>query len=62
MDISALEGSAARRAYSDPMDQESEATLAYRAHMNSQGSPSETVAQNYRWRPGTELAARIMNA
>jgi rubrerythrin len=44
------------------IDEESEATLAYRAHMNSQGSPSETVAQNYRWRPGTELAAKVMNA
>jgi len=43
-------------------DEESETTLAYRAHMNSQGSPSEIVAQNYRWRPGTELAARVMNA
>jgi rubrerythrin len=44
------------------VNEESEATVAYRAHLNSQGSPSETVAQNYRWRPGTELAARVMNA
>jgi hypothetical protein len=28
----------------------------YRDHMNSEGSPSETVAAGYRWRPGTELA------
>src|SRR4051812_25478168 len=44
------------------LDQESEATLAYRAHMNSQGSPSEIVAQNYRWRPGTELSLKVVNA
>jgi rubrerythrin len=36
-------------------DQESEATRAYRDHMNSEGSPSETVAAGYVWRPGTEL-------
>jgi len=43
-------------------DQESEATQQYRAYMNSQGSPSEIVAQNWRWRPGTELAAKVVNA
>ena len=36
-------------------DQESAETRAYRGHMNSQGSPSETVAAGYVWRPGTEL-------
>jgi rubrerythrin len=36
-------------------DQESAETRAYRDHMNSQGSPSETVAAGYVWRPGTEL-------
>jgi rubrerythrin len=36
-------------------EQESDATRAYRDHMNSQGSPSETVAAGYVWRPGTEL-------
>ena len=36
---------------------ESEATLAYRDHMNSQGSPTEAVAEGYVYRPGTELAA-----
>jgi hypothetical protein len=35
-------------------EQESEATHAYRDHLNSQGSPSETVAAGYVWRPGTE--------
>jgi hypothetical protein len=34
---------------------ESEATRRYREHMNSEGSPSETVASNYRWTPGTEV-------
>jgi hypothetical protein len=35
---------------------ESEATTAYRKHLNSQGSPSEAVAAGYRWTPGTEVA------
>jgi rubrerythrin len=35
--------------------QESNDTRAYRDHMNSQGSPSDTVAAGYVWRPGTEL-------
>ncbi len=37
------------------IDGESEATLRYREHMNSEGSPTETVASNYRWMPGTEV-------
>lgn len=37
---------------------ESEATLAYREQLNSDGSPSETVAAGYRWAPGTEIAQR----
>src|SRR5689334_4418096 len=36
-------------------DEESQATREYRDHMNSQGSPTETVAAGYSWRPGTEL-------
>jgi len=35
--------------------QESEATRGYRDRMNSQGSPSQTVAEGYVWKPGTEL-------
>ncbi|HEY0963602.1 MAG TPA: hypothetical protein VGE69_14720 [Pseudomonadales bacterium] len=31
-------------------------SLAYRNHINSQGSPSETVSAGYTWRPGTELS------
>jgi hypothetical protein len=38
-------------------DQESDETLLYRDHLNSEGMPSETVAVGYRWAPGTELAA-----
>jgi rubrerythrin len=34
---------------------ESEHTRDYRTHMNADGSPSETVAAGYIWRPGTEL-------
>jgi hypothetical protein len=28
----------------------------YRAHMNSDGSPSAAVAEDFVWQPGTELA------
>jgi hypothetical protein len=36
-------------------DDEAVASLAYRNHMNSQGSPSMAVSSNYQWTPGTEL-------
>lgn len=36
--------------------QEREASLQYRAHLNSDGSPSTAVAAGYRWQPGTELS------
>ena len=45
-----------------PLEQEGESSLAYRKHMNSQGSPSEIVAQGYAWRPGTELTLKVANA
>ena len=38
-----------------PLEQDSEASQGYRAHMNSEGSPTEAVAEGYQWRPGTEL-------
>jgi hypothetical protein len=38
--------------------QEPERSLAYRRQMNSDGSPTQTVAAGYRWNPGTELAAK----
>ena len=37
--------------------QETEHTRDYRTHMNSEGSPSDTVAASYIWTPGTALAA-----
>jgi hypothetical protein len=36
-------------------EDEPERSLAYREQMNSEGSPTETVAAGYRWMPGTEL-------
>lgn len=41
---------------------ESPASIEYRRHMNSQGSPSENVASGYIWTPGTELAAKLAMA
>jgi hypothetical protein len=36
---------------------DSAASVSYRAHMNSEGSASQSVAAGWAWRPGTELAA-----
>ncbi len=38
-----------------PKAEESQASRDYRAQLNSEGSPSDTVASGYRWGPGTEL-------
>jgi hypothetical protein len=38
-------------------DQESDETRAYRAQMNADGSPSDTVAAGYVWMPGSEVVA-----
>ncbi|MFW6094132.1 MAG: hypothetical protein ACODAC_09180 [Pseudomonadota bacterium] len=35
--------------------EDTQATVAYRDHLNSEGSPSETIAEGYVWTPGTEL-------
>lgn len=43
-------------------DEESQETLRYREHMNSEGSPSEAVAEGYMWQPGTELARKSARA
>ena len=43
-----------------PKEQESQASLEYRARINMEGSPSETVAAGYRWMPGTEAAKRAV--
>jgi hypothetical protein len=34
-------------------------SLRYRAELDAEGSPSDTVAEGYRYHPGTELAALI---
>lgn len=34
-------------------------SLAYREQMNSEGSPSQTVAAGYRYMPGTELVKKV---
>ena len=39
-------------------DQDSEASINYRDHLNSGGSPTDAIAVNYRWHPGTELARK----
>jgi hypothetical protein len=36
---------------------ESPETIAYRDRINASGSPSDTVATAYTWKPGTELAS-----
>jgi rubrerythrin len=45
-----------------PLEEEAQSSLEYREYMNAQGSPSEIVAQNYAWRPGTELSLKVVNA
>ena len=44
-----------------PSAQESQASKAYRDHVNSEGSPTETVAAGYRWVPGGELRRKVAN-
>jgi rubrerythrin len=39
--------------------QESQASIDYRTHINSDGSPSESVAGGYVWNPGTELNRKV---
>jgi rubrerythrin len=40
-------------------EEEAQSSLDYRARLNRSGSPSETVAQGWAWRPGGELAAPL---
>ncbi len=37
-------------------EQEGEKSIEYRNHLNSSGSPTDAVAANYNWQPGTELS------
>jgi hypothetical protein len=41
-----------------PATEEPRRSLERRERLNRDGSPSETVASGYVWRPGTELASR----
>ncbi|AEG92280.1 hypothetical protein [Ramlibacter tataouinensis] len=41
-------------------DAEAVSSLAYRNHMNSQGSPSNSVSGGYQWTPGTELNRNML--
>jgi hypothetical protein len=43
------------------LEEEPQNSLDYRNHMNSEGSPSETVAAGYSWRPGTEVLRKVVN-
>jgi len=38
--------------------QEPERSIEYRHQLNSEGSPTQTVAAGYTWAPGTELVAK----
>ena len=40
---------------------ESAASVAQREGLNADGSPSETIAAGYVWRPGTELNRKVVN-
>jgi hypothetical protein len=42
--------------------EESRATLEYRRQLNSEGSPSDSVAAGWRWHSGGELAATAPQA
>jgi rubrerythrin len=44
-----------------PLEQEGSASQEYRAHLNSQGSPSQLCSAGYQWSPGTELARKVVN-
>ncbi|HEX7012995.1 MAG TPA: hypothetical protein VF161_09615 [Steroidobacteraceae bacterium] len=43
------------------LEQEPQSSIDYRNQLNSEGSPSETVATGYVWQPGTELSRKVVN-
>jgi rubrerythrin len=43
------------------LDEEPQDSLDYRNRLNSEGSPTETIAAGYSWRPGTELTREAAN-
>ncbi|MFO7277949.1 MAG: hypothetical protein DIU56_013000 [Pseudomonadota bacterium] len=44
-----------------PKGEESRASIEQRKILNSEGSPSDTVAAGYQWYPGGELARNVVN-
>jgi hypothetical protein len=44
-----------------PREEEPQRSINYREHMNSEGSPSEKIAADYAWVPGTELALKVVD-
>ncbi len=53
--------SAAGTEYVHSVEEETAETLAYRDQLNSEGSPTETVAAGYTWRPGSEVVGMTRN-
>ena len=45
-----------------PKEEEGRESLAYRERLNRAGSPSETVAKGWTWRPGGELFVPVDEA
>jgi len=44
-----------------PKSKEGKASRDYRAQVNADGSPSQSVSAGYRWAPGTELTRKVVN-
>lgn len=45
-----------------PKNEESRASVEYREHLNSEGSPTDAISAGYHWQPGTELNRKSANA
>jgi hypothetical protein len=43
-------------------DKESQLSIKYRQHINSEGSPSNAISQGYAWTPGTEINRKVASA
>jgi hypothetical protein len=43
-------------------DKESQLSVKYRQHINSEGSPSNAISQGYAWTPGTEINRKAASA
>ncbi|HZN01695.1 MAG TPA: hypothetical protein VFB70_19975 [Pyrinomonadaceae bacterium] len=53
-----LRASGTQFTHKDDEADRSPLSIAYREQMNSEGSPSETIAAGYTWTPGTELVQK----